>query len=211
MKEGIIQTNFLLIMGQSTPTQNQTESETGGSTAKLTEHFADHDNRSTDWLQLDDQEEVLWIGSPTPRRLVVPFGLVMLCLCSGLVTMAVGIFELFGDFPSSLRWVVVAAGVLLITVALVLAFLFYRSHQQIQYAITTNGLYRKWSSSKITQIEIEDIAGSTYYQSWLDRQFSCGEVHITSPKTGAKRLFYSAVPNPRYVRTIVMDSMAEER
>lgn len=210
MAVGIIQINFLLIMGQSTSTHDQAETETSGSTAKLAEQFSHRDEGSVDWLQLDDQEEILWMGSPTLRRLVVPFGFSILCLCGGLFAIAIGVFELFGDLPSSLRWAAVAGGGLLIVVPLVLDFFLYWSHQRIQYVITTDRLYRKWDNSKITQIKTGHVSTSTYQQSWLDRQFSCGQVHVTNSKTGRKKLFYSATPAPEYVQDIVMDQAVEQ-
>lgn len=197
-------------MGRGTRIHDQAETETSDSTAKLTEQFAYRDNRLADWLQLDDHEEVLWVGSPTLSRLVVPFGFSILCLCSGLFAITIGVFELFGDFPSGLRWAIVAAGGLLIVVALALDFYLYWLHQRIQYVITTDRLHRRRDDSKVTQIKTEHVSGSTYQQSWLDRQFSCGQIHVTNSKTGRKKLFYSAIPDPEYVRGVIMDQAAKQ-
>lgn len=164
---------------------------------------------NADWIQLDDDEEVLWTGRPSLYTILV-------AVIGGLLIAIVGIvFTILLSRAIESRNLPALLGYLplLLTVAGVAwAALAYLNWLRLLYVITSSEIYVKYGlvSRDVTQIRLSRIQNTTFEQSVLQRLLGYGDVRIYTAGTGTDDIHFNDVPDPETVTQLLSDVMRPE-
>lgn len=192
----------LELMAQSTTNRDQMESESERATESPSEPVAQAapDGPSPpDWPSMDEREELLWEDSPSFKYFLLDLMLNILIVGIGVTLATIGALQLLDVLPANIRLAVIAFGGAMMVIGIVFLLVNYRSYQRKHYALTTEAIYRRWDGST-TRIEIENVSKILCEQSWLDRQFSCGDLKVAWCEDEKNEIIYPAVPHPDQVK-----------
>lgn len=131
------------------------------------------DESAPEWLSLDPDEEVVWVGRPA--------------------------FEtLYGTIATGLVLAVVLIGFLIL---LGVPFAYLRI-QHTDYVVTTTSLYVKRGifSTNIETVDLDRIQNTEYSQSFWGRQFGYGNIAISTAGSSGAEITFSGIPNATAVR-----------
>jgi hypothetical protein len=189
-------------MAQSTTNRDQVEPESERAAEPSTKLVAQGipDGASPpDWPSIDEREELLWEGSPSFKYFLSDLVLGILIVAIGATLTIIGGLQLLDVLPANARLAVVAFGGTMMVLGIVFLVVNYRSYRRKHYALTTEAIYRRWDGST-TRIETKNVSKRQYEQSWLDRQFSCGNLTIAWFTDEKNEIIYPAVPRPDQVK-----------
>lgn len=131
-----------------------------------------------EWLSLDPDEEVVWIGQPA--------------------------FEtLYGTIATGLVLTLVLIGFLIL---LSVPFAYYRI-ENTDYVVTTESLYVKTGvfSTNIETVDIDRIQNTEYSRSFWGKQFDYGTISISTAGSSGAELSFSGIPDAPTVRDHITD------
>lgn len=144
--------------------------ETGGVASHPTDYEA------PEWLSLDEDEEIQWLGEPAPVSIVgtAVWGLVLTVLLVGF----------------------------LILLMLPLSWLSIRN---TDYVITDKTLYVKKgvASTNIESVGLDKIQNTEYRQSFWGKQFGFGSIDISTAGSSGAEISFQNVTNARDVRETI--------
>jgi hypothetical protein len=189
-------------MAQSTTNRDQMESESERareSPSELVAQVAPDGSPSPDWPSMDEHEELLWEDSPSFKYFLSDLVLGILIVGVGVTLTIIAGVQLLGVLPTNARLAVVVFGGLTVVLGIVFLIVNYRFYRRKHYALTTEAIYRRWDGST-TRIEIENVAKILCEQSWMDHQFSCGDLMIGWFDDEKNETTYPAVPHIEQVR-----------
>lgn len=153
-----------------------------------------------DWMQLTDNEELLWSG----RRSFWSFAP---SLVSGLLLVAIGIGVLIVDpsLPEFIPIGVVGIAGLTIVGAMLLTAAMYLEFRMHLYAITSEQVYHRSGiiSRSIERVRMEQIQNTACSQGIVERLLSFGTVQLDTAGTANVELNLWAINEPRSVSRIV--------
>jgi uncharacterized membrane protein YdbT with pleckstrin-like domain len=131
------------------------------------------DSETPEWLSLDPDEEIVWIGRPA--------------------------FEtLYGTIATGLVMTLVLIGFLIL---LGVPFSYYRI-QNTDYVVTTESLYVKTGvfSTNIETVDIDRIQNTEYSRSFWGKQFDYGTISISTAGSSGAEISFSGIPDAPEVR-----------
>jgi uncharacterized membrane protein YdbT with pleckstrin-like domain len=131
-----------------------------------------------EWLSLDPDEDVVWIGHPA--------------------------FEtLYGSIATGLVLTVVLVGFLIL---LGVPFSYYRI-ENTDYVVTTESLYVKTGvlSTNIETVDIDRIQNTEYSRSFWGKQFDYGSISISTAGSSGAEISFSGIPDAPAVRDHITD------
>lgn len=148
-----------------------------------------------DWLTLDDDEAVLWEGSPRIQT-VIPALLVGLVVAAAPV--AVAVFA--PDAAPVPVWPLAVLGV----VPPLLVYVWIRN---VEFVVTTNRCYRKRGvlSRDVLAVGFESVQNSSYEQGVLGTAFGHGTVSVDTAGGLGTELSFWNIEEPRSVQQLVLD------
>jgi hypothetical protein len=189
-------------MAQSTTNRDQIESESERarkSSSELVAQVAPDGSPSPDWPSMNEHEELLWEDSPSFKYFLSDLVLGVLIVGAGVTLTIIAGVELLSVLPANAQLAVVVFGG--VTVVLGIGFLIvnYWFYRRKHYALTTEAIYRRWDGST-TKIEIENMSKTLCEQSWMDQQFSCGDLIIGWFDDEKNETTYPAFPHIKQVR-----------
>lgn len=157
----------------------------------------------TEWLQLGDDEGVLWAGHPS----IVPY-LAHFLLGAALVvggTAGVALMDEFG-----------LLAVIVVMIGFLIAGSAHYRRISTSYVLTTTGVYHKEGliSRDVTRIRYDRVQNTSFSQSIPERLLSYGDVVITSAGTGEIEIMLHNVPDPTRIKGLLaeqLDRTADER
>ncbi|MEF8850953.1 MAG: PH domain-containing protein [Haloarculaceae archaeon] len=126
-----------------------------------------------EWLSLDPDEEVVWVGEPVKLSLVG--------------TAVVGVILTF----------------FLIGIVILLALPFsYLSIKNTDFVVTTKSLYVKKGvlSTNIETVDIDKIQNTEYNQSFWGKQFDYANIDISTAGSSGADITFQSIQNARAVR-----------
>ncbi|WP_251330054.1 PH domain-containing protein [Haloplanus pelagicus] len=126
-----------------------------------------------EWLTLDPDEEVVWIGRPA--------------------------FEtLYGTIATGLVLTVVVIGFLIL---LGVPFAYYRI-QNTEYVVTTTSLYVKTGilSTNIETVDLDRIQNTEFNRSFWGKQFDYGSISISTAGSSGAEISFDGIPDAPAVR-----------
>jgi len=159
----------------STRDPDTTDQETTASTddAGGTTPAGTGEYETPEWLSLDPDEEVVWIGEPVLLSLVgtVVVGVVLIPLLVGLV------------------------------ILLALPFS-YLTIKNTDFVVTTKSLYVKKGvlSTNIETVDIDKIQNTEYNQSFWGKQFDYANIDISTAGSAGADITFQSIENARAVR-----------
>jgi uncharacterized membrane protein YdbT with pleckstrin-like domain len=136
------------------------------------------DTDHPEWLSLDPDEDVVWIGRPA--------------------------FEtLYGSIATGLVLTVVLVGVLIL---LGIPFSYYRI-ENTDYVVTTESLYVKTGvlSTNIETVDIDRIQNTEYNRSFWGERFDYGTISISTAGSSGAEISFSGIPDAPSVRDHITD------
>lgn len=185
-------------MGQSTPTQDRPDPNQSETAVSMSVDQPIPDGPVSDWIVLDDDEELIWEAKVSLKQLIpdVLLSVVMVGIGTGLL--AVANLDLVGFFPSGFQLPAsIFGGVFFVGSILFLGYS-YISHRKRRYAITTTATYRRWGDS-VARIPLSSVSNVRIADSSiLDRLFSCGDVTIQWEENEPQEMIFPAVPNSEW-------------
>ncbi|WP_338741888.1 PH domain-containing protein [Haloplanus salilacus] len=131
-----------------------------------------------EWLSLDPDEEVVWIGRPAVETL-------------------------YGTIATGFVLTLVLIGFL---VLLGVPFSYYRI-QNTDYVVTTQSLYVKTGvfSTNIETVDIDRIQNTEYSRSFWGKQFDYGTISISTAGSSGAEISFSGIPDAPAVRDHITD------
>ncbi|MFB6150458.1 MAG: PH domain-containing protein [Haloarculaceae archaeon] len=126
-----------------------------------------------DWLSLDPDEEIVWVGEPVKLSLVG--------------TAIVGVVLTF----------------FLIGIVILLALPFsYLSIKNTDFVVTTKSLYVKKGvlSTNIETVDIDKIQNTEYNQSFWGKQFDYANIDVSTAGSSGADITFQSIQNARAVR-----------
>jgi len=128
-----------------------------------------------EWLSLDEDEEIVWSGAPTP-------------LAMGIGTIATGVILI----PFFLIGLLVLVGP-------------YLRLSNTEYVLTTKAVYERHGilSETIETARLDRIQTTEYSQSAVERQLGYGSVRISTAGSGGAQITFRAIDRPRDVQTAI--------
>lgn len=177
-------------------TPEHTPDESVPETEEPTAHAPPADERKLpDWVTLGSQEEVVWVGRPSPYIVKK-----WLAIWVGLVLVGLGSFVVLPpDFQ------VIPSVVLLASVPVAAwAYLRYRN---VRYVVTSEKIYKKTGVTRrnLETVRLSQIQNVSMRQTLGQRLVSCGNLLIDTAGTGRKEVVLTSVPHPEYVNGILTD------
>jgi membrane protein YdbS with pleckstrin-like domain len=159
-----------------------------------------------DWMQLTDNEQLLWSGHQSLWSFAPS-------LVSGILLAAIGVGVLIAN-PSLPAFVPISVvGIAGITVvgALLLTAGMYLEYRMHLYAVTTEQVYHRSGivSRNIERVRMEQIQNTACSQGILERLLSFGTVQLDTAGTANIELNLWAIKNPRSVSRIVTEQLNE--
>lgn len=129
-----------------------------------------------EWLSIDDDEEILWTGSPEMVSLV-------------------------GTAVAGLLTVVVLIGLLI----LLFLPLTYFSRKHTDYVVTNKSLYVKTGilSTNIESVGADKIQNTEFSQSFWGKKFGYGSIDISTAGSSGAEISFDSVADARDVRETV--------
>lgn len=159
-----------------------------------------------DWMQLTDNEELLWSGHQSLWSFVPS-------LVSGLLLAAIGIGVLIVDpsLPVFVPIGVLGIAGLTIVGALLLTAAMYLQYRMHLYAVTTEQVYHRSGivSRNIERVRMEQIQNTACNQGIIERLLSFGTVQLDTAGTANIELNLWGIKNPRSVSRIVTEQLNE--
>jgi uncharacterized membrane protein YdbT with pleckstrin-like domain len=149
---------------------------TGGSATTATDDAglaSPGEYETPEWLSLDPDEEVVWVGEPVLLSLVgtVVVGVILIPLLVGLV------------------------------ILLALPFS-YLTIKNTDFVVTTKSLYVKKGvlSTNIETVDIDKIQNTEYNQSFWGKQFDYANIDISTAGSAGADITFQSIENARAVR-----------
>ena len=139
----------------------------------MSDPVADADTTPPEWLTLDPDEEVVWIGQPA--------------------------FEtLYGTIATGLALTVVLIGFLIL---LGVPFAYYRI-ENTEYVVTTKSLYVKTGifSTNIETVDLDRIQNTEFNRSFWGKQFDYGSISISTAGSSGAEISFDGIPDAPAVR-----------
>ncbi|GAB6861608.1 PH domain-containing protein [Haloplanus litoreus] len=139
----------------------------------MSDGTVDGDAAPPEWLTLDPDEEVVWIGQPA--------------------------FEtLYGTIATGLVLTVVLIGFL---VLLGVPFAYYRI-ENTEYVVTTKSLYVKTGifSTNIETVDLDRIQNTEFNRSFWGKQFDYGSISISTAGSSGAEISFDGIPDAPSVR-----------
>ncbi|MFB6160658.1 MAG: PH domain-containing protein [Haloferacaceae archaeon] len=136
-----------------------------------------------EWLSLDPDEEVVWVGQPA--------------------------FEtLYGTIATGVVLVVVLVGFLIL---LGVPFSYLRI-QNTDYVVTNQSLYvkRGMFSTNIETVDLDRIQNTEYSQSFWGKQFGYGTIAISTAGSSGAEISFSGIPDAKDVRDRITEVRNEQ-
>jgi uncharacterized membrane protein YdbT with pleckstrin-like domain len=134
------------------------------------------DYEPPEWLSLDDDEEIEWMGRPVPVSIVgtAVWGLVLTVVLIG--------FLLLATLPLS-----------------------YLSLKNTDYVVTNKALYVKTgiASTSIESVGLDKIQNTEFSQSFWGKQFGYGSMDVSTAGSSGAEISFNSVENAREVRELV--------
>jgi membrane protein YdbS with pleckstrin-like domain len=134
------------------------------------------DYEPPEWLSLDADEEIQWMGEPVPVSIV-------------------------GTAVWGLLLTVVLIGVLL----LLTLPLSYLSLKNTDYVVTNKTLYVKTgvASTSIESVGLDRIQNTEFSQSFWGKQFGYGSMDVSTAGSSGAEISFNSIPDAREVRELV--------
>jgi len=165
-----------------------------------------HDRTVPDWVQLGDDEQVVWRSRPSGRAVFPSFlpGAVVVLL--GLVVVVLP--SVVPDLPEPLLGWLVPAGALLVVAGVALATARYVRWQSTQYLLTSTGAYKKSGilSRSVDQLRLTRVESVSHSQSATQRLLGYGDVVVSTEGTNS-RFVLEDVPNPTNVHNLLSSQL----
>jgi uncharacterized membrane protein YdbT with pleckstrin-like domain len=155
-------------------------------TETATEPDAEASNRTAhevpEWLSLDDDEEIRWVGEPAPISIV-------------------------GSAVLGLLLSVVLIGLLIL---LTLPFTWF-SIKNTDYVVTNKALYVKKGvlSTNIESVALDKIQNTEYSQSFWGKQFDFGSIDISTAGSSGAEISFQNVRDARNTRELITSQSNE--
>jgi hypothetical protein len=194
-------------MAQSTTNRDQMEPEserTRESPSELVAQGAPDAPSPPDWPSMDEHEELLWEDSPSFKYFLSDLVLSILIVGIGATLAIIAGVQLLDVLPANARLAVVAIGGFTVVLGIVFLIANYHFYRRKHYALTTEAIYRRWDGST-TRIEIENVSKILCEQSWVDHQFSCGDLTIGWFEYEKNETTYPAVPHPEQIKKRLLE------
>lgn len=139
---------------------------------------AGEDYAVPDWLSLDPDEEIVWVGEPMMLSLV---GTAILGVV--LIPVLVGILVLLA-LPIS-----------------------YLSIENTDFVVTTKSLYVKKgiASTNIETVDIDKIQNTEYSQSFWGKQFDYANIDVSTAGSSGAEITFQSIANARAVRECISE------
>ena len=145
-----------------------------GATGSLTDRAAavtDYD--ASEWLSLEPDEEVVWVGEPTTLRLVgtVVTGILLIPFLVGIIVLLAAPFSYFGI-------------------------------KHTDYVVTNRSLYVKKGilSTNIESVDLDRIQNTEFTQSFWGKQLGFGTIEVSTAGSAGADISFSDVEDAREVR-----------
>lgn len=156
------------------------------------------------WLDLLDDEEIIWRDHPSPLMLLpsAVFGVVLLVLYLSLL--ATGIIP--GDISEYLLYSVIAIPAFFVPLGLT-----ELKRRNIEYVITNQRVAKKSRIIARTgdPINASKIQNIQYDQGMLDRFLGIGELHIMTSGRGDVDMIWKSLRHPKSVSDLVSEQKQE--
>ena len=168
-----------------------------------------HENpEDADWLHLDDDETIRWIGRPSRYTIAMALGTALVLAIAGIVLTAwlVSVVD-GGDAPAWIGYL----PLVLTAVGLVWAVRTYLNWVRLLYVITDEEIYVKHGlvSRDVTQVRLSRVQNTGYSQSTVERLLSYGDVAIFTAGPGTQDIVFENVPHPVRVTEILTTVLGE--
>lgn len=138
---------------------------------------------SNDWLTLDEGEEILWQGKPTPRSLYgeVALGVILLIVLIGAVILPYSGYRYF-----RLR--------------------------HTKYVLTDEAIYAKhgrWTTT-VETVSLDRIQNTEYYQSFLGTYLDYGNVFVATAGTDEQEVGFVGIEGAARIRDLIENAAINE-